>query len=131
MTNLLCPKVHKDANMLSLRLLKMDCEWLKILPSTVYSWGRWKHAAEIHDSTMETKAYMYVIQCADGTYTKYTTDIERRIKTHNAGKAPNIPVLDLWWPDSPGVFPRQRAAMPAEALLNGRARGKLTYIKHQ
>ncbi len=33
------------------------------------------------------KHYVYVVQCADGTlYTGYTTNIERRIATHNAGK---------------------------------------------
>ncbi|VTS12786.1 GIY-YIG nuclease family protein [Streptococcus pseudoporcinus] len=33
------------------------------------------------------KAYMYVLECADKTlYTGYTTDIDRRLKTHNAGK---------------------------------------------
>jgi putative endonuclease len=32
-------------------------------------------------------AYMYVVKCSDQSlYTGYTTDIERRIKTHNAGK---------------------------------------------
>ena len=35
----------------------------------------------------DNKAYMYVVECADGTlYTGYTTDVERRLKTHNAGK---------------------------------------------
>ena len=63
---------------------------------------------------METKAYMYVVQCADGTlYTGYTTDIERRIKTQES-------------------FPDKRAAMSAEALFKRKSREeKLTYIKHQ
>ena len=35
----------------------------------------------------DSKAYMYVVECADGSlYTGYTTDVERRLKTHNAGK---------------------------------------------
>lgn len=30
--------------------------------------------------------HVYVIECADGTlYTGYTTDVERRLKEHNAG----------------------------------------------
>ncbi|AGY39380.1 endo/exonuclease amino terminal GIY-YIG domain protein [Streptococcus ilei] len=84
--------------------------------------------------TMETKAYMYVVQCADGTlYTGYTTDIERRIKTHNAGKGakytrPRLPVT-LIYQES---FPDKRAAMSAEALFKRKSREeKLTYIKHQ
>ncbi|EFV98873.1 GIY-YIG catalytic domain protein [Streptococcus australis ATCC 700641] len=83
---------------------------------------------------MGTKAYMYVVQCADGTlYTGYTTDIERRIKTHNAGKGakytrPRLPVT-LIYQES---FPDKRAAMSAEALFKRKSREeKLTYIKHQ
>ena len=31
--------------------------------------------------------YCYIVQCADGTfYTGWTTDPERRLKTHNAGR---------------------------------------------
>ncbi len=31
--------------------------------------------------------YVYVIECGDGTlYTGYTTDVERRVAEHNAGK---------------------------------------------
>lgn len=30
--------------------------------------------------------YVYVVECADGTYyTGYTTDVDRRIAEHNAG----------------------------------------------
>jgi putative endonuclease len=32
--------------------------------------------------------YTYVLRCADGTlYTGWTTDLERRLRTHQAGKA--------------------------------------------
>ena len=32
-------------------------------------------------------AYVYIVECADKTlYTGWTTDIERRLKAHNAGK---------------------------------------------
>jgi putative endonuclease len=34
-----------------------------------------------------TEHYVYVLQCADGTfYTGYTTDVERRVDEHNAGE---------------------------------------------
>ena len=36
---------------------------------------------------MEGKHYAYILECADGTYyTGYTNDIDKRVKTHNAGK---------------------------------------------
>lgn len=37
--------------------------------------------------SQDASYYMYVVECADGTwYTGYTTDVERRVATHNAGK---------------------------------------------
>ena len=31
--------------------------------------------------------YAYIVECADGSYyCGYTTDLEKRIKTHNSGK---------------------------------------------
>ena len=42
----------------------------------------------------DSKAYMYVVECADGTlYTGYTTDVERRLKPTTQAKAPSIPEL--------------------------------------
>ena len=36
---------------------------------------------------MEKKYYAYILSCADGTYySGYTTDLEKREKTHNSGK---------------------------------------------
>ncbi len=33
---------------------------------------------------MESKAYTYILECADGTlYTGWTTDLERRVREHN------------------------------------------------
>ena len=62
---------------------------------------------------METKAYMYVLECADGSlYTGYTTDVEKRLKTHNAGKGAKytrarLPVKLLYqesYPDKPSDY---------------------------
>ena len=36
---------------------------------------------------METSAYTYIVECADGTlYTGWTNDLERRVQHHNEGK---------------------------------------------
>ncbi len=35
--------------------------------------------------------YVYIIECSDGSYyTGYTTDVQRRLKVHNAGKGSRI-----------------------------------------
>ena len=81
---------------------------------------------------METKAYMYVLECADGSlYTGYTTDVKKRLYTHNTGKGAKytrarLPVKLLYkesYPDKP-------SAMSAEALFKKKSRqAKLNYIK--
>lgn len=36
--------------------------------------------------TTDTDHYVYVVECADGSfYTGYTTDLDRRLAEHNAG----------------------------------------------
>ncbi|RLT49267.1 MAG: GIY-YIG nuclease family protein [Chloroflexi bacterium] len=36
---------------------------------------------------MAAKAFVYIVRCADNTlYTGWTTDVERRVRTHNAGR---------------------------------------------
>lgn len=81
------------------------------------------------------KAYMYVVECADGTlYTGYTTNVERRIKTHNSGKGAKytrsrLPVK-LIYQES---FDSKEAAMSAESYFKQKTRQqKLKYIEeHQ
>jgi putative endonuclease len=39
------------------------------------------------DNQEDAGHYVYVLACADGSlYTGYTTDVERRVAEHNAGK---------------------------------------------
>ena len=81
------------------------------------------------------KAYMYVVECADGTlYTGYTTNVEKRIKTHNSGKGAKytrsrLPVK-LIYQES---FYSKEAAMSAESYFKQKTRQqKLEYIEeHQ
>lgn len=82
---------------------------------------------------MENKAYMYVVECADGSlYTGYTTDLDKRIQTHNAGKGAKytrnrLPVTLLYQEE----FASKQEAMSAEALFKKRLtrQQKLDYIK--
>lgn len=78
-----------------------------------------------------TEAYLYVLLCADGTlYTGYTTDLEKRLKTHNAGKGAKYtrhrrPVTLLYHE----CFASKSEAMRAEALFKQKSRqAKLDYI---
>lgn len=75
---------------------------------------------------------MYVVECADNTlYTGYTTDVKKRIKTHNEGKGAKytktrLPVKLLYQEE----FASKSAAMSAEALFKKRKtrKQKLDYI---
>ncbi|AGU77627.1 putative endonuclease [Streptococcus intermedius] len=82
-------------------------------------------------STMENKAYMYVLKCADGSlYTGYTTDVQKRVAAHNAGKGAKytrarLPVTLLHQEE----FSNKPSAMSAEALFKRKTRQqKLAYI---
>nr|WP_026216245.1 GIY-YIG nuclease family protein [Streptococcus caballi] len=80
----------------------------------------------------DKKAYMYVLECSDGTlYTGYTTNLEHRLKTHNAGKGAKytrarLPVELLYFE----TFDSKQAAMSAESYFKQKTRQqKLAYIK--
>ena len=80
---------------------------------------------------METKAYMYVLKCSDGTlYTGYTTNIQKRLAVHNSGKAAKYtrvrhPVNLLYYEE----FPNKSAAMSQEAFFKKKQRTeKLAYL---
>ena len=80
---------------------------------------------------MENKAFMYVLECADGSlYTGYTTDIKKRLHIHNAGKGAKytrarLPVTLLYQEE----FTDKPSAMSAEALFKRKTRQqKLEYI---
>lgn len=86
------------------------------------------------DTKAETKAYFYVLECADGSlYTGYTTDLEKRLATHNQGKGAKytrsrLPVSLLYHES----YASKSQAMSAEALFKRKKRAdKLAYIAHQ
>lgn len=73
---------------------------------------------------MDHKAYMYVVECRDGSYyTGYTTDIKKRVAVHNSGKGAKytrarLPVKLIY---AQG-FDSKEEAMSAEALLKRKKR---------
>lgn len=82
--------------------------------------------------TMEVKAYMYVVECCDGSYyTGYTTDVKKRVTVHNSGKGAKytrarLPVKLIY---AEG-FTSKEEAMSAEALLKRKKRAqKESYLK--
>jgi len=82
--------------------------------------------------TMDHKAYMYVVECRDGSYyTGYTTDVKKRIAVHNSGKGAKytrarLPVKLIF---AEG-FDSKEEAMSAEALFKRKTRmQKEHYLK--
>ena len=75
---------------------------------------------------MDHKAYMYVVECCDGSYyTGYTTDVKKRIAVHNSGKGAKytrarLPVKLIY---AEG-FDSKEEAMSAEALFKRKTRSK-------
>ena len=73
------------------------------------------------------------LRCADGTlYTGYTTDVERRLKTHNSGKGAKyararLPVKLLY----SEAFASKPEAMSAEALFKKKSREKKQLISKE
>ena len=80
---------------------------------------------------MDHKAYMYVVECCDGTYyTGYTTDVKKRIAVHNSGKGAKytrarFPVKLIYVEG----FDSKEEAMSAEALFKRKTRlQKVSYL---
>ena len=75
---------------------------------------------------MDHKAYMYVVECCDGTYyTGYTTDVKKRIAVHNSGKGAKytrarLPVKLIYVEG----FDSKEEALSAEALLKRKKRSQ-------
>jgi putative endonuclease len=63
--------------------------------------------------------FVYIVQCADGSYyTGWTTDLERRVAAHNAGRGGRYtrsrrPVKLVYWEE----LPDRRSAQQRELAL--------------
>ncbi|MGT2948761.1 GIY-YIG nuclease family protein [Streptococcus devriesei] len=131
------PKANKDANMLLIEAIKDGSpDGMKFLPPLIVHKDNGDYTDEIHHIYFgkNHRAYMYVLECADGSlYTGYTTDLDKRLATHNASKGAKytksrLPVKLLYHE----TFNHKNAAMSAEAKFKRKTRQeKLDYIaKH-
>ena len=130
------PKADKEANMILVEAIKDgSLDGLKILPPLVVHKPNGDYTDAIHDiyfGPNHKAYYMYVLKCADGSlYTGYTTDLDKRLATHNAGKGAKytksrLPVDLLYYE----TFNHKNAAMSAEAKFKLKSRTeKFDYIK--
>ena len=130
------PKADKEANMILVEAIKDGSpDGLKILPPLVVHKPNGDYTDAIHDiyfGPNHKAYYMYVLKCADGSlYTGYTTDLDKRLATHNAGKGAKytksrLPVDLLYYE----TFNHKNAAMSAVAKFKLKSRTeKFDYIK--
>ncbi|MBR7040867.1 MAG: GNAT family N-acetyltransferase [Clostridia bacterium] len=72
------------------------------------------------------KCYAYLLRCADGSlYGGWTTDLDKRLKTHNSGKGAKytrarLPVTLAYWEE----YPDKRSAMRREWQLKHLSRAE-------
>jgi putative endonuclease len=69
---------------------------------------------------------VYILECADGSfYTGWTTDLERRVAAHNAGRGGGYtrsrrPVKLVYWEEHPDRHSAQRREMALKQLSRTR-----------
>ena len=74
------------------------------------------HSAIFHYGALIIMYYTYIVRCSDGTlYTGWTTDVERRVRTHNSGKGAKytrsrLPVTLVYYE----TYPTRQEAMRRE-----------------
>ena len=77
--------------------------------------------------------YTYIVQCSDGTYyTGWTNDLEKRIKSHNAGTGakytrPRLPVTLVYYE----TFATKQEAMQREYAIKQLSRPQKELLMSQ
>ena len=70
--------------------------------------------------------FVYILECADGTYyTGWTTDLYRRVAIHNAGRGSRYtrlrrPVKLIYWEEHPDRSSAQRRELAVKRLPRAR-----------
>lgn len=86
----------------------------RVMPGKI--WASLHRAGRMNGDTMDKMNYTYIVRCSDGTlYTGWTTDVERRVRTHNSGKGAKytrsrLPVTLVYYE----TYPTRQEAMRRE-----------------
>lgn len=70
--------------------------------------------------------FVYILECADGSYyTGWTTDLDRRVAAHNAGRGGRYtrsrrPVKPVYWEEHPDRRSAQRRELALKRLPRSR-----------
>jgi putative endonuclease len=76
--------------------------------------------------------FVYILQCADGSYyTGWTTDLDRRVAAHNAGRGSRYtrarrPVKLVYWEDHPDRRSAQQRELRLKRLPRARKLALIT-----
>ncbi len=79
--------------------------------------------------------FVYILQCADGSYyTGWTTDLERRVAAHNAGRGGRYtrsrrPVKLVYWEEHPDRRSAQQRELALKRLPRARKSALVTTFK--
>jgi putative endonuclease len=79
--------------------------------------------------------FVYILQCADGSYyTGWTTDLERRVAAHNAGRGGRYtrsrrPVKLVYWEEHPDRRSAQQRELALKRLPRARKLALVTTFK--
>ena len=71
-------------------------------------------------------SFVYIMQCADGSYyTGWTTDLERRLADHNAGRGGRYtrsrrPLKLVYWEEHPDRHSAQKRELTLKRLTRAR-----------
>ena len=93
---------------------------------------RWLSEVEATDEVKTMKGYMYIIECADGSYyTGSTTNLELRLAQHQAGEGANhtkkrLPVMLVYYEE----YQRIDEAFYREKQVQGWSRKKKEALIH-
>lgn len=79
--------------------------------------------------------FVYILECADGSYyTGWTTDLERRVATHNAGRGSRYtrsrrPVKLVYWEEHPDRGSAQQRELALKRVSRARKTALIASFK--